>query len=86
MILTYQAKQASFRCEKLQASQRRLLSLACLLISKSAYIRTDVALIFHTSNDIIVVVMVAFADTIASKKKVSEHTTSSSFVQRGEKA
>jgi hypothetical protein len=33
--LAYQAKQASFRCEKFQASKLRLSGLACLLNSKS---------------------------------------------------
>jgi hypothetical protein len=33
--LTYQAKQASFRCEKFQASKLRPSGLACLLNSKS---------------------------------------------------
>jgi len=34
-VSTYQAKQASFRCEKFQASKPRLSGLACLLNSKS---------------------------------------------------
>ena len=34
-VFTYQAKQASFRCEKFQASKLRLSGLACLLNSKS---------------------------------------------------
>ena len=34
-VSTYQAKQASFRCEKFQASKLRLFGLACLLNSKS---------------------------------------------------
>jgi hypothetical protein len=33
--LAYQAKQASFRCKKFQASKLRLSGLACLLNSKS---------------------------------------------------
>ena len=40
-ISTYQAKQASFRCEKFQASKLRLSSLACLLNSKSG-LGTDI--------------------------------------------
>jgi hypothetical protein len=37
-ILAKQAKQASLRCQKLQASKLSLLSLARLLIPNSAYI------------------------------------------------
>ena len=39
--LTYQAKQASFRCEKFQASKLRLSGLAYLLNSKSSHIVVD---------------------------------------------
>jgi hypothetical protein len=46
-ILTYQAKQASLRYGKLQASKQRLLSLACLLISKSGYERRQRAFILY---------------------------------------
>ena len=35
-VSTYQAKQASFKCEKFQASKLRISGLACLLNSKSA--------------------------------------------------
>ena len=35
-VSTYQAKQASFRCEKFQASKLKLSGLACLINSKSA--------------------------------------------------
>jgi len=38
-VLTYQAKQASFGCEKFQASKLRLSGLACLLNSKSGHIQ-----------------------------------------------